>query len=180
MVYLFLADGFEEIEALTPVDLLRRAGVVVITVSVMKGKTVLGSHGIPVSADALISDISEPAEMLILPGGMPGAEHLGNCKRLRELLIDADSRGAFIASICAAPSVVGKLGLLRGKRAICFPGFEKYLEGAKLSGDKVVRDGNYITGAGMGVSIEFSLALVEALKDKAAASELAERILFKR
>lgn len=161
MIYLFLAEGFEEIEALTPVDVLRRAGLDVRTVSIGADRTVKGAHGIPVLADILFeeSDYSD-ASMLILPGGMPGTAHLRAFAPLCDLLLSAYGRGVQLAAICAAPSVLGELGLLKGREAICYPGFEDKLTGAKLSDQKVVIDGDILTAAGMGVALDFALAAV--------------------
>ena len=178
MVYLFLANGFEEIEALCPLDLLRRAGVDVTTVSVGGGEWVQGSHGICVQADlpdAMYRD-SKP-EMVILPGGMPGAKNLDASATVDQALRAAVSSGGYIAAICAAPMVLGHRGYLEGKNAICFPGFESELKGANISGSKVVRDGKVITAAGMGVALEFGLALVSALKGEQVAEELRRTVL---
>ena len=133
MVYLFLANGFEEIEALCPLDLLRRAGVAVTTVGV-GGETVLGAHGIPVVADipeAMYRDSSP--EMIILPGGMPGSENLDKSRTVDAALRAAVNTGAYVGAICAAPMVLGRRGYLRGRRAICFPGFENELTGAEIA-----------------------------------------------
>ncbi len=177
MVYLFLANGFEEIEALCPLDLLRRAGVEVTTVGV-GGETVLGAHGIPVVADVpetMYRDSSP--EMIILPGGMPGAENLDKSRTVDAALRAAMNTGAFIGAICAAPMVLGRRGYLDGKRAICFPGFEGELRGATVADGRVVRDGQIITAAGMGVALEFGLALVAALKGEDAAEALRRAVL---
>jgi 4-methyl-5(b-hydroxyethyl)-thiazole monophosphate biosynthesis len=177
MVYLFLANGFEEIEALAPLDLLRRAGVQVTTVGI-GGDTVIGAHGIAVQADmpeAMYRD-ARP-EMLILPGGMPGAKNLDESRTVESALRAAVANGAYLAAICAAPMVLGKRGYLAGKRAICFPGFEEYLQGAELADARVVTDGRVITAAGMGVAVEFGLALVAALKGDKAAHELRLAVL---
>lgn len=164
MVYMFLAEGFEEIEALCPLDLLRRAGVDIKTVAVGDGDLVTGSHGIAVKADMKESDFSdEKAEMVILPGGLPGTTNLEASEVVAKALGDAVANDAYVCAICAAPSVLGKRGYLKGKEAICYPGFEKYLEGATVSDKKVVLDGKIITGAGMGAALEFGLALVSAL-----------------
>ena len=177
MVYLFLANGFEEVEALAPLDLLRRAGVEVTTVGI-GGEMIRGSHGITVQADipdALYTD-AKP-EMIILPGGMPGSKNL-DASRIVEMALKAAVRNdAFIAAICAAPFVLGKRGLLNGKNAICYPGFEKELTGATIANVRVVRDGKFITAAGMGVAVEFGLALVEALKGAQAAQDVRRAIL---
>ena len=173
MVYMFLADGFEEIEALCPLDLLRRAGVEVTTVGV--GKDVIrGSHGITVFAD--IPDVmyrDASPEMIILPGGMPGAANLDACKAVDAALKAASRKGAYIAAICAAPFVLGKRGLLEGKRAVCYPGFEDELIGAHVDKElTVVRDGNIITAKGMGAAFEFGLELVRCLCDDEAADKI--------
>ena len=178
MVYLFLANGFEEIEALCPLDLLRRAGVEVTTVAVGGGEWVMGAHGICVQADlpdTMYRD-AKP-EMIILPGGMPGSKNLDESRVVDIALKTAASSGAYLAAICAAPMVLGHRGYLKGKEAICFPGFEEELEGATLSSCRVVRDGKVITAAGMGVALEFGLALVEALKGKETADQLRSAVL---
>ncbi len=165
MVYLFLADGFEEIEALTPVDVLRRAGAEVSTVSVTSDRTVHGAHGIDVAADVTVDDvIPEKAEMYVLPGGMPGTNNLFACDKLKELVAEGAEKGKYVAAICAAPSVIGRMGLLKGRKATCYPGFEKYLEGAEYTGAPVETDGRFITSRGMGVALDFALALCAALK----------------
>ena len=177
MVYLFLANGFEEVEALTPLDLLRRAGVEVTTVGI-GGDMIRGSHGITVQADipdALYTD-AKP-EMVILPGGMPGTRHLDESRTVETALRTAQGNDAYIAAICAAPMVLGKRGYLAGKRATCFPGFEEYLIGATLADERVVRDGKIITAAGMGVALEFGLSLVAALKGQSVSDELRRAIL---
>lgn len=167
MVYVFLADGFEEIEALTPVDVLRRAGIETATVSIKKDLEVTGAHGIRVIADITLDKVDASlAEMTVLPGGMPGASNLDACKELHKILDKAGERGAFSCAICAAPMILGRRGELSGKRAVCFPGFEKELKGAVLTDAGVVRDGRFITSKGMGRALEFGLALVEALKGK--------------
>lgn len=177
MVYLFLADGFEEIEALTPVDLLRRAGADVITVGVT-GKTVTGSHGITVLPDCETEEAlsmlhaGKVPEMIVLPGGMPGAATLDAAPVVDAFIDAAEASGAYIAAICAAPMILGKRGLLKGKRATCFPGFEEYLTGADVTGERTVTDGRYITGQAMGAATEFAQALVKALKGECAADAL--------
>ena len=180
MIYMFLANGFEEVEALAPLDLLRRAGCDVTTVAVGGGDTVVGSHGIAVGADipdTMFRD-SKP-EMIILPGGMPGTKHLDASRTVDAALRSAANTGAYIAAICAAPMVLGKRGYLQGKAAVCFPGFEEHLEGAILQskGVKVVTDGKIITAVGMGAAVEFGLALVRVLKGDEAANTLRSAIL---
>ena len=177
MIYMFLANGFEEIEALCPLDLLRRAGLEVTTVGI-GGDVIRGSHGITVHADipeGLYADAAP--EMVILPGGMPGSKNLDESRTVDAALRAAARRGAYLAAICAAPMVLGHRGLLEGKEAICSPGFEKELNGAKISDKKVVRDGNVITAAGMGVALEVGLELVKTLKGEAAAAALRSAVL---
>ena len=168
MFYLFLADGFEEIEALAVVDILRRAAVPVLTVGVT-GETVEGAHGIKVEADIPLSRV-EPDKMegIILPGGMPGTTNLDESEALSSLLTFAAENALWLCAICAAPLILGKRGFLNGKRATCFPGFEEYLKGATL-GKGVCRDGKVITAAGPGVASEFAFAILEALGKDAAA-----------
>ena len=177
MVYLFLANGFEEIEALCPLDLLRRAGVEVTTVGV-GGEMIRGSHGIVVQADmpdTMFMDANP--EMIILPGGMPGSKNLDESRIVDAALKTAARKEAYIAAICAAPFVLGKRGLLEGKEAICYPGFEEQLTGAVISNKKVVRDSKIITAAGMGVALEFGLALVAALKGEDVADSIRRAVL---
>lgn len=178
MVYLFLAEGFEEIEALCPCDLLRRTGIEVQTLSVTENRMVSGSHGIRVEADRVSSDTLEDFDMLILPGGMPGTKHLDASALVDSMLSRAAAEKKYIAAICAAPMVLGRRGLLSGREAICFPGFEGELTGARLSDKKVCRDGNIITAAGMGVSHAFGLALVEVFRGREAAEALGNSVLL--
>lgn len=177
MIYLFLANGCEEIEALTPLDLLRRAGLPVTTVGI-GGENIVGSHKIPIRADIpeeLYRDANP--DMIILPGGMPGTRNLDASRVVEAALRVASKNGSFIAAICAAPSILGKRGLLEGKEATCFPGFESELKGARLSDKKVVRDGKIITACGMGAALEFGLSLVSALKGNDAAEALRKAVL---
>jgi 4-methyl-5(b-hydroxyethyl)-thiazole monophosphate biosynthesis len=158
----FLADGFEEIEALTPVDVFRRAGLPVLTVSVSDMHTVTGSHNIIVTADTTLSELDrENIEMIILPGGMPGASNLDKNLSLDKLIIDFANKSKPISAICAAPMVLGKRGILKGKRATCYPGFEQYLEGANYTSSLVEIDGNIITGKGPGAAFDFSYIIAE-------------------
>ena len=172
MVYLLLADGFEEIEALTPLDILRRANVEITTVSI-KDKTIIGAHNIPVIADKTISELDtiEDMELLILPGGA-GHELLDASNETHAMINYAHERGISIAAICAAPSILGKKMLLDGKKAVCFPGYEKYLYGAEVVNDKVVTDGKFITAKGAGAAAEFGFTICELLKDKKTADDL--------
>ena len=199
MIVMFLAPGFEEVEALAPLDLLRRAGLEVVTVAVREAKTnqlidklgrlgvsatnlwdddrtVTGSHGITVTAD--ITEAALPGrlaraslEAVILPGGMPGTTNLDASPVVEKTLELAAAKDAFLCAICAAPLVLGKRGYLNGKRATCFPGFEEYLTGATVGG-KVIRDGKIITAAGMGVAQEFGLEMISALVSPEKAGEI--------
>lgn len=168
-IYLFLANGFEEIEALTTVDVLRRGGLQVKTVSIDEKKTIEGAHGIPVSCDTLFEDLSfTDATMLVLPGGMPGATNLDKHEGLRKLILQFDAAHKPLAAICAAPMVYGNLGILKGKKATCYPGFEEYLEGAIYTAIPVEQDDNIITGNGPGAAMLFAFTILEYFcgKDK--------------
>lgn len=163
MVYMFLANGFEEVEALCPLDLLRRAGVNVKTVGIGSLR-IVGAHNICVEADIIDSDFCYDAvDMVILPGGMPGTLNLEASNTVQSAIDRANTEKAYIAAICAAPSILGKKGLLNGKEATCYPGFEDKLLGATISQNRVVKDRNIITAAGMGVALDFGLALVGVL-----------------
>ena len=162
-VVIFIADGTEEVEALTPVDILRRAGAEV-TVAGVGGMTLTGSHGIRIIADVSAGEINgEEYDMVILPGGMPGTKHLDASPAVERCLASVSARGGLLAAICAAPMILGRLGYLVGKSAVCYPGFESHLAGATLSEKKVCRDGTVITAVGAGAAMEFALTLVEAL-----------------
>ena len=173
MIYVFLAEGFEEIEALAPVDILRRAGKDVRMIGV-GGKTVRGSHGIPVVCDDVIDAValSDKPEAVILPGGMPGTNNLECNDTVRDFVRDAYADGRLVCAICAAPSVPGHMGLLEGRKATCFPGFEQALLGADVTGESVCRDGNIVTAKGAGVALEFGFAIVQALCGADAAEKL--------
>ena len=161
-IFVFLADGFEEIEALTPVDILRRAGLSVKTVSVMDEQVVAGAHGVPVMADVMFDEVNaEDAEMILLPGGLPGATNLDAHQGLSQMILDFAKEEKPLAAICAAPLVFGNRGLLEGKKATCYPGFETYLKGAQYTAALVEKDGNFITGKGPGAAMEFAFAIVE-------------------
>ena len=177
MIYVFLADGFEETEALCPIDIMRRAGLDVTAVGIGGRLEISGAHGITVLADVTDRelDLLSP-ELIMLPGGMPGTKNLETSETVKNAISTALSSNAFITAICAAPSILGKMGLLKGKRATCFPGFEQFLDGAILSNEAVVRDGNFITAKGMGVATEFGLAIVEALCGKDTACRIASQI----
>ena len=176
-VFIFLADGFEELEAIAPIDIFRRAGFEVTVISISNGKAVRGAHNITVMADSLFTEADYSVNDLIyLPGGMPGTKNLGEHAGLKNLLLKQASENKKIAAICAAPSILGQLGLLKGKEAICFPGFEDQLTGATLSKEKMVESGNISTARGAGVAIQFALKLVEELKGKNLAEQLATQI----
>ena len=172
MVYMFLAPGFEEVEALAPLDLLRRAGVQIKTVGV-GARTVVGAHSIPVVADMTDTEFADNApEMVILPGGMSGTLNLDASETVHRAIRSAVNCDAHLAAICAAPMILGKLGLLSGKEAICYPGFEEHLTGATISAKTVVNDGKVTTAKGMGVAVEFGLTLVKILKGAETAEKL--------
>ena len=174
MIYMFLADGFEEVEAICPLDLMRRAGLTVKTVGIGKSE-IVGAHGIKVIADMTDADYSDNnAEMIFLPGGMPGTLNLANSPVVINAINKAVRDGSYIAAICAAPSILGDMGLLNGKEAICYPGFEERLIGAKISENKVVRDGKIITAAGMGVAYDMGIAIVRILCGDKKANDLYE------
>lgn len=180
MVYVILAEGFEEIEALTVVDVVRRAGVEVNMVSITSEKEVKGAHGIVVTADVLLSNTDLAAsELVVLPGGMPGAVNLRNCRILCEELKKRAEKNLPIAAICAAPFILGELGILEGKRATCYPGFEEKLTGANTTGAMVEQDGNIITGKGPAAAMEFALKIAESLTSKKQSDEVATGMLCK-
>ena len=178
-VGVFFGTGYEEIEGLTTVDLLRRVGVETETVSVMEERTVTGSHGIPVVMDKMIEEVNfEELDMIVLPGGMPGTRKLEACELLMEQVDKFVAEGKAVCAICAAPSILGHRGHLQGKKAIAFPGFEDQLTGAELVYEPAVRDGNIITGRGMGGSIDFALKIVAYMTDEETASALGEKIVY--
>ena len=173
MVYVLLAEGFEEIEALYTPDVLRRGGVEVMTVGV-GGRVIRGSHGIAVTADITVEDATEIPEMLVLPGGMPGSSNLDASAEVDRLIERTHAAGGHIAAICAAPFILGRRGLLRGRRATCFPGFEHELIGATYLKDaRVVTDQNVTTAVGMGAAGEFAVELLSILKGKEVADKIA-------
>lgn len=177
MIYLFLAPGFEEIEALCPLDLMRRAGLKVTTVGV-GGCDVTGAHGISVRADIADRDFSDDTpEMVFLPGGMPGTLNLAASDAVKSAIRSVVACDGYLAAICAAPSILGDMGLLAGKEAICFPGFEDRLTGAHISRRRVVLDGKVLTAAGMGVALEMGLKIVEIFCGAEAADKLKHGIL---
>ncbi|MBO5094738.1 MAG: DJ-1/PfpI family protein [Lachnospiraceae bacterium] len=180
-VCVFFAEGYEEIEALTVVDILRRAGIDTETVSVTGNKTVTSSHRIPVVMDKLFEDVDfASVDMLVLPGGMPGTKNLEAHAPLMEQVDAFYESGKYVAAICAAPSILGHRGMLKGKRACAFPDFESHLEGARVTKDSVEQDGHVITSRGMGCAIDFSLKIVAVFNGQEAADALAEKIVYTR
>ncbi len=172
-VYLFLAEGFEEIEAVAPIDIFRRAGIETITVSITSDKIVTGAHGIGVVADTLFESTDFSGEyLLFLPGGMPGTLNLSKHEGLLALIAAHAGKGKLIAAICAAPSVLGKLNLLEGKEAICYPGFENEMQNAKLSSSDSVKSGTIFTAKAAGVAMKFAINIVEELKGKETADKV--------
>lgn len=175
----FLANGFEEMEATGTVDVLRRGGIDTKTVSITNERKVIGAHNMEYTADCVFTETDfSDADALILPGGMPGSSNLNDCEPLKELLIEHYKKEKIVAAICAAPLVLGGLGLLKGRRATCYPGFEPKLIGATVTGEAVEIDGNVITGRGPGLVFNFGLALVAVLKSDAVAEEVAAGLLL--
>ncbi len=179
MVYIFLADGFEEIEALCPLDLLRRAGIETKTVGI-GSKTITGSHKIPVLCDITDTELdgNEQFDMIILPGGLPGATNLDKSPVVDNFISRAIKEDKYIGAICAAPFILGKRGLLKNKHACCYPGFENELLGAIVSNDGCVCDGKIITARAMGKSHEFALEIIKCLSGKEQADKLSSSILY--
>ena len=175
----FFADGFEEVEALTQVDLLRRAGIETVMVSIHDRAVVKGAHGIEINTDSLFDQkVLRDFDAVILPGGMPGTTGLENCMELKSLILDFNKSGRLIAAICAAPMVLGKLGILKGKKACSYPGFEKYLDGAEVIYQNVVKDGNIITSRGVGTAIDFAYTIIASLESESSAQEVIESIVY--
>lgn len=179
MVYEFLANGFEEIEALAPVDILRRGGVEIKTVSVTGSEYVETSHGITLKTDLKFEDADfSDADMLMLPGGLPGATNLNAHEGVRTALLEQNACGGRIAAICAAPLVLGSLGLLQGKRATCYPGFEKYMIGATYTEELFTVDGNIITGRGPAATLPYSYAILAMFRGEEAAQSIADGMIY--
>ncbi len=177
MVLVLLAEGFEEIEALTPVDMLRRAGVEVKTVGI-GSRVVLGSHGIPVTADLMPDEVMlDTVDTVIFPGGMPGSLNLDAAEFTDTAISAVLEKGGRLAAICAAPLVLGRRGLLCGRRATCYPGFESELTGAITTGEPVVTDGNITTAKGMGAALAFSKELITLLVSEERAKSLSKAIM---
>ncbi len=180
-VYLFLAEGFEEIEAITPIDVLRRAEIEVVTVSISNTKEVTGSNNITILADKLFTECNfTDAHLLVLPGGLPGATNLNNYTPLKELLIDFSKQDKLIGAICAAPMILGEKGLLKGKNATCYPGFEDKLLDANYTASSIEVDGNIITAKGAGIAMKFALQLVNLLKGEEVATQLATGMMIEQ
>lgn len=178
-VYLFLAEGFEEIEALTVVDLLRRANIDIMMVSVTGKLQVTGSHRIATMAELLFENVNfEDADLLVLPGGMPGTTNLQKHEGLDRLLKEFHGKGKSMAAICAAPSVLGSKEILKGRNATCYPGFEDALIGAHMKDTAVVTDGNITTSKGLGTAIDFSLAIIKNIKGEEEAVKIAKSIQY--
>lgn len=180
-VYIFLADGFEDIEGLTVVDLLRRAGIDIKTVSIKETKQIQTSHGITMLTDTTFAETDfADADMLVLPGGMPGTKYLAGYKPLTDLLTDFNSKGKKIAAICAAPSVFSGLGFLKNRKATSYPSFMEIIagDGAKTSEDNVVVDGNITTSRGLGTAVDFALSLISQLENDEKAKEIAESVVY--
>lgn len=181
MIYIFLANGFEETEAVTPIDILRRCGKEVITVGI--GDNIIkSSHGVTVvtdTEDKLIS-LDENLEGIILPGGMPGTLNLEASEVVQKSIDYCTANSLYIGAICAAPSILGHKGILKGRKAVCFTGFETQLEGAEVSDEPVVRDGNIITSRGAGTAVDFGLKLAEVLASEEQSRKVGEAILWYR
>lgn len=177
-VVVFLARGFEEIEAVSIIDVLRRGELTVDTVSISKNKDVEGAHGIIIRADQLFYEASlEDYDMIILPGGMPGANNLGENEDLCDLLMKYNVQGKWIGAICAAPSVLGKLHILEGISATCYPGFEKFLCGCEVRNEDIVKSRNIITGKGAGVAIKFALEVLTLFQSASYVDELRKTMM---
>ena len=177
-VYVFLADGFEEIEAITIIDVVRRADIPVVTVSISSDNMVNGAHNLAIKADKLFAEVDfSDSEMLVLPGGLPGADNLQNYKPLTDLLREKNAANEKIGAICAAPKVLGANGLLKGKEAVCYPGFEEQLTGAEVLKQPFVTSRNITTSRGPATAIKFALEIVTRIKGADKANELANGML---
>ena len=178
-IFVFLAEGFEEIEAIAPIDVFRRAGLDVTTVSIEGDLIVYGAHNIGIQADENFFQADFSGKyMIYLPGGMPGTTNLSNHSGLTNLIEQQVNNGDMIAAICAAPSILGQMGLLEGKEAISYPGFENLLTGATISEDTIVKADNILTAKGPGVAIPFALRIVEELKGREVADEVAAAMIL--
>lgn len=179
MVYVIFGNGFEEMEAVAPVDLLRRAGVDVAAVGI-GSRNITGSRGVTVTTDISDDEMqTEGLEMIVLPGGLGGTKAIMECERVKKVVRHAFDNGIWVCAICAAPAVLGSMGILKGKKAVCYPGNEHLLEGAEIVDADVVVDGKIITGRAAGAAIPFALKLVEALKGAQAADSVREKICYR-
>ena len=179
MIYVFLATGFEDIEAIAPVDIIRRAGLKVQTVSITGERIVTSAHGVGIVADLLLSEVDySKAEMLVLPGGLPGATNLDACKPLTDAIKQHHEAGGAIAAICAAPLVFGHLGLLKGRRATCYPGVDTELKGATYTAAIVEQDGKIITGKGPAAAFEFGYTIVDFFLGEGASQPLRQGMIY--
>lgn len=179
-VYEFLATGFEDIEALIPLDIMRRAGVDFKTVSITGDLYVESAHGVTMKADMLIEDADmSDADLIMLPGGLPGTTNLNAHNGVKKAIIEQNARGKMIGAICAAPMVLGGIGLLQGRHATCYPGFEKYLEGAEYTHELCTVDGNITTGEGPAAALPYAYTLLAALTDRQTADQVAEGMMYK-
>ncbi len=176
---MLFAEGFETVEALVVVDVLRRGGVDVTMASITEEEYVRSSHGVNVEMDAVLGEVDIlEYDAIILPGGMPGTIHLGESEAVKKALLLMHEAGRIISAICAAPGVLGKYGLLEGKKACSYPEHEKYLTGAKVLRDPVVTDGNIITSRGLGTALEFGLCLLEVLAGEEEAARIRKAIVY--
>ena len=179
MIYVFLATGFEDIEALAPIDILRRASLPVRTVSITGTHVVESAHGVGVQADMLLEEVDfGTAQMIVLPGGLPGSINLDQCQPLTAAILKHSEQGKPLAAICAAPQVYGHLGILRGKRATCYPGVESQLEGAMYTGAIVEQDGNIITGKGPAAAFEFGYVIADFFLGEGFSAGLREGMMY--
>lgn len=179
MVYMLLGTGFEETEAVTPIDLLRRAGVTVATIGI-NGKVITGSHGIPVTADLELGQMDlTRLDMIVLPGGLKGVASIKDSPEALEAVRFAWENGKFVAAICAAPTILAMLGIAEGKNATCYPGCEDQMGGAHMVCAATVTDGKLITAASAGCAVPFALALITALKGQEEANRVAEQIVIR-
>ena len=178
-IAVFFAEGYEEIEALTVVDICRRSNIVTDMVSVTGEPNVKGSHGINVEMDKMLAKVDfADYDGIVLPGGMPGTLGLEACQELMEQVDAFYGEGKMVAAICAAPSIFGHRGILKGRRACCYPSFESHLEGAEVTDEAVTRDGNVITSRAMGCALDFALELLAALTDARNADQMADKLLY--
>ena len=181
MIYVFLATGFEDIESIAPVDIMRRAGLKVQTVSITGERIVASAHGVGIAADIMLPDVDfRKAEMLVLPGGLPGATNLNDHEGVRDAMLKQYNAGKKVGAICAAPLVLGGLGILNGKRATCYPGFEDQMTGAEYTAEVFTIDGNVITGCGPAATLPYSYAILEMLGYGEQAAALREGMMFNK